>query len=82
MTKEEIIIDLLRCIQYGGNFLLNIGPKNDGSIPVQQSEPLEKAGYIIQKIGGIQGAKSLNQIYGQQKRKQKRNLPSSAQKMW
>ena len=60
MTKEEIIIDLLRCIQYGGNFLLNIGPKNDGSIPVQQSEPLEKAGYIIQKIGGIQGAKSLN----------------------
>lgn len=65
MTKEEIIINLLRCIQYGGNFLLNIGPKSDGSIPLQQSEPLEKAGYIIQSMGGIQGTKSLNQLYGQ-----------------
>lgn len=65
MTKDEIIINLLRCIQYGGNFLLNIGPKADGSIPYKQSNPLEEAGVLIQGMGGIQGAKSLKQTYGQ-----------------
>lgn len=50
MSAKEIIVNLLRCIQYGGNMLLNVGPKADG-IPHLQTAPLREAGEIIHKMG-------------------------------
>ena len=65
MSAKEIIVNLLRCIQYGGNMLLNVGPKADGSIPHSQTTPLREAGEIIHKMGGVYKSNSLKQLYGQ-----------------
>lgn len=41
-TADELIIVLLKSVSSGGNFLLNIGPKPDGTIPDDQVQILEK----------------------------------------
>lgn len=43
-TPQRIITMLETCVSGGGNLLLNIGPKPDGSVPEEVIEPLEKVG--------------------------------------
>jgi len=41
---KELIRYLVRCASHGGNFLLNIGPAADGSVPQESVERLEAIG--------------------------------------
>lgn len=51
LTGEEIVEELVNNVVNNGNFLLNIGPKNDGSIPQQQKTNLLDAGEWIKSHG-------------------------------
>lgn len=58
LTGEEIVKDLVNNIVNNGNYLLNIGPKHDGSIPEQQRLNLADAGEWIKSHGeGIFGTR-------------------------
>jgi alpha-L-fucosidase len=47
------VLDLLRnCTAGGGNLLLNIGPKPDGSVPEEAVERLGKVGRWLDRYGG------------------------------
>lgn len=48
-SANQIIRILVDCISMGGNLLLDIGPKADGSIPKPQLEILEELGRWTQK---------------------------------
>lgn len=50
-SPEEIIKTLIRCSRYGGNLLLNIGPRGDGSIQRECAESLERVGEWL-KVNG------------------------------
>jgi len=43
-TSKTIVNNLITCARGGGNYLLNIGPKPDGSIPQQSIEILQAVG--------------------------------------
>ena len=48
-TPYQIIRIFIDCISMGGNLLLNIGPKEDGTIPDEQIITLKKLGRWIKK---------------------------------
>lgn len=50
-SAEDVVHSLVDIVAKGGNFLLNIGPRADGSIPKAQSEPLREAGEWL-KLNG------------------------------
>ncbi len=50
-TPQRIINMLNTCSRNGGNLLLNIGPKPDGSIPDEVIEPLTKVGKWLSENG-------------------------------
>jgi alpha-L-fucosidase len=58
---QRIVRNLVQCAQDGGNYLLNIGPEADGSIPKQSVQILSAVGKWMQKNGTA--------IYGAQKSK-------------
>ena len=43
-TPKTIVNNLITCARGGGNYLLNIGPEPDGSVPPQSVEILEAVG--------------------------------------
>lgn len=43
-TPKTIVRNLIKCVRGGGNYLLNIGPKPDGSIPEESVRILEAVG--------------------------------------
>jgi alpha-L-fucosidase len=43
-TPKRIVNDLTTCAQQGGNYLLNIGPMADGSVPEESVRVLERVG--------------------------------------
>ncbi|MGE9290913.1 MAG: alpha-L-fucosidase [Puniceicoccales bacterium] len=43
-SGSELISHLIRCAQFGGNFLLNISPRGDGSLPESQVERFDEMG--------------------------------------
>jgi alpha-L-fucosidase len=56
MTGEDIVIDLVSIVANNGNYLLNIGPKKDGSIHEAQRRNLLDAGEWVNTHGdGIFG---------------------------
>ncbi|KAH6695231.1 glycoside hydrolase superfamily [Plectosphaerella plurivora] len=58
MTGEDIVIDLVSIVANNGNYLLNIGPRADGSIPETQRQNLLDAGEWIHSHGdGIFGTR-------------------------
>jgi alpha-L-fucosidase len=57
-TPKTIVRNLISCVRGGGNYLLNIGPKPDGSIPEESVQALEAVG----KWTNVNGAS----IYGAQ----------------
>ncbi len=43
-SPKEIVERLASCVARGGTYMLNIGPRGDGSIPAEASEALRRAG--------------------------------------
>jgi alpha-L-fucosidase len=50
-TPKTIVSNLATCARGGGNYLLNIGPKPDGSIPEESVTVLEAVGQWLQTNG-------------------------------
>ncbi len=50
-TPREIITRLITCVSLGGNMLLNIGPKPDGTVQQWQKRIMEKIGIWMRKHG-------------------------------
>ncbi|MFV0377934.1 MAG: alpha-L-fucosidase [Mangrovibacterium sp.] len=67
-TPNEIIRILVDCIGMGGNLLLDIGPKADGTIPEEQVKILKELGRWTNKhkeaIYGTRAGISLDHFYG------------------
>jgi alpha-L-fucosidase len=56
-TPKQVIRNLITCAHDGGNYLLNIGPKADGSVPVESVRILNTVGEWMEKNGqAIYGA--------------------------
>ena len=51
MTPKELLITLCDLVSKGGNFLLNIGPAADGTIPVIMEERLLQMGRWLEVNG-------------------------------
>jgi len=67
-TPQQIIKMIHTCTYGGGNLLLNIGPKPDGSVPEDAIEPLTKVGEWLNENGKA--------VYGKMTRNTDRHLPS------
>jgi len=52
-SPEAVLRNLLECAKGGGNYLLNIGPEADGSIPLQSVSILESVGQWMQQNGDV-----------------------------
>jgi alpha-L-fucosidase len=67
-TPNQIIRILVDCISMGGNLLLDIGPKEDGSIPPEQENILRELGRWMKKhqeaIYGTVAGISKDYFYG------------------
>lgn len=48
-TPKEIIQRLITCVARGGTYMLNIGPRGDGSIPDRAASALRQSGVWIQQ---------------------------------
>lgn len=51
-SAKTIVRDLVRCAHDAGNYLLNIGPRGDGSIPEPSIERLSEVGRWLERNGG------------------------------
>ncbi|MEM1133545.1 MAG: alpha-L-fucosidase [Pseudomonadota bacterium] len=51
LTGDELVAMFLRIVGYGGNLLINIGPRGDGSIPDEQARPLSALGTFLKTNG-------------------------------
>jgi len=63
-TPKRIVNDLTICAQQGGNYLLNIGPEPDGTVPAESVNILETAGHWLttngEAIYGTEGGASIS----------------------
>jgi alpha-L-fucosidase len=50
-SPMQLVRTLVKCVEGGGNFLLNVGPKADGTIPVPQADRLREIGRWM-KVNG------------------------------
>jgi alpha-L-fucosidase len=50
-SSKTLVRNLVECAQGGGNYLLNIGPKADGSIPPESVQRLTEVGKWMDKHG-------------------------------
>jgi len=50
-SPKAVVANLVNCARGGGNYLLNIGPKPDGSIPEESVEVLEAVGKWLDTNG-------------------------------
>jgi alpha-L-fucosidase len=48
-TPKEILKRLIACVARGGTYMLNIGPRGDGTVPEQATRTLRKAGEWIKR---------------------------------
>jgi len=56
-SPKTVVRNLITCARDGGNYLLNIGPKADGSIPIESSQIFTDVGEWLAKNGeSIYGA--------------------------
>lgn len=67
-SSQEVIDILVDCISKGGNLLLDIGPKADGTIPAEQINLLKELGRWIKKhakaVYGTEQGISYEHFYG------------------
>ena len=62
-TRNQLLFLLANCAVYGGNLLLNLGPRGDGSVPAPQIERLEQLGDWLAIHGeSVYGVERLSQI--------------------
>jgi alpha-L-fucosidase len=60
-TPKTIVDNLITCARGGGNYLLNIGPEPDGSVPPESVEILETVGKWLDTNGkAIYGAERID----------------------
>ncbi len=50
-SPQRVIWDLAKCAAGGGNYLLNVGPKPDGTIPEESVKILEEVGKWLEENG-------------------------------
>ncbi|WP_332446070.1 alpha-L-fucosidase [Sphaerochaeta sp.] len=50
-TPKQLLRSLVKIVSRGGNYLLNIGPRGDGSIPEESIRVLESIGSFMRKNG-------------------------------
>ena len=50
-SSKQVIRNLINCVRDGGNYLLNIGPRADGSIPEESIRILSEVGQWLQRNG-------------------------------
>jgi alpha-L-fucosidase len=50
-NPQRIVQNLVECCRDGGNYLLNIGPRADGSVPESSVQTLQAVGKWLQKNG-------------------------------
>jgi alpha-L-fucosidase len=50
-TSKTVVRNLIQCSRDGGNYLLNIGPRPDGSIPPESVKVLTEVGHWMQTSG-------------------------------
>ncbi len=50
-SAKTVIRNLVSCAGQGGNYLLNIGPRTDGSIPDESLKILHEVGAWMQRNG-------------------------------
>ncbi len=50
-NAKTVVRNLVTCARGGGNYLLNIGPKPDGSVPEQSAGVLNEVGHWMDKNG-------------------------------
>jgi len=50
-SAKTVVRNLVTCARGGGNYLLNIGPKPDGSVPEQSASVLTEVGHWMDKNG-------------------------------
>ena len=50
-SAKTVLRNLISCAGQGGNYLLNIGPRPDGSIPTESERVLEEVGQWMQRNG-------------------------------
>jgi alpha-L-fucosidase len=56
-SPQQLVHNLVRCVAGGGNYLLNVGPKADGTIPASQASRLRIVGKWLKANGeSIYGA--------------------------
>lgn len=52
-TPEEILNRLVACVGRGGTYMLNIGPRGDGTVPELAARTLRKAGQWIKRYPDV-----------------------------
>ncbi len=52
LKTEEIILDLVKTVGDGGNYLINLGPRADGSFEPGQAEMIRTVGRWLKRHGG------------------------------
>jgi alpha-L-fucosidase len=52
-SPKNIVRNVIRCARDNGNYLLNIGPKPDGSIPAESVKILTEVGQWMDKYGDL-----------------------------
>lgn len=75
-TPQRIVAMLQTCCERGGNLLLNVGPKPDGSVPYEVIDPLKKVGEWL-KVNGEAVYGILNKTYGNEYQLNGVSRPSS-----
>jgi alpha-L-fucosidase len=50
-SPKSVVRNIVSCAGQGGNYLLNIGPRGDGSIPEESVKILQHAGHWMQRNG-------------------------------
>lgn len=75
-TAQKIAGMLQQCCERGGNLLLNVGPRPDGSIPNDAVEPMTKIGEWL-KVNGEAVYGKLTKTYGNQNQANGVSRPST-----
>jgi alpha-L-fucosidase len=58
-TADAIILDLVKTVGDGGNYLINLGPRADGSFEPEQADMIRTVGRWLQRYGdGIYGSRA------------------------
>jgi len=68
-TPKQVVRNLITCARDSGNYLLNIGPKGDGSIPPESVQILQEVGQWLNRNG--------ESIYGTDKCQPRRSQDGS-----